>query len=285
MLPLLRLSPRQSLKVLHGLGADWSRDRQWQTVQPRYRSYFDRQLRCVMTADLADWAGRSCYYWGRFFDLTHQAVLRQFLAPGDTYIDIGANIGYQSLYASRLVGPDGLVLSFEPNPATYAVLAGHVAINRIQNCRTFPLALDEQAGEATLAHADRHSGSASLRPLGQPAAGSATVAVRTGDQVLKDIVFPGRAFLKIDVEGFEQRVLLGLRDTLARVSAVAVEITPKWLNQLGGNAEDLHAYMRQAGFRPLVPSLRWRLGLWGAHLELAPRTQPDPEQHDLVFAR
>jgi FkbM family methyltransferase len=282
--PLMRVCPRQSMAALGYLGAGYAHNAQWKDVWPRYRSYFDRQLQCVVTADLAEWGGRSCYYWGRFFDVTHQAVLRKFLAPGDTYIDIGANVGYQSLYASRLVGSGGLVLSFEPNPATYSILAGHVGINRIANCRTFQMALSDTDGEATLSQMEEHSGTSNLRPQSN-ALHSVAVPVRRGDDVLRDIPFPGKAFLKIDVEGFEQQVLIGLRETLDRIAVAAVEVTPEWIAQQGGSAEQLYRYMEKAGFRALTPKIHWRMGLFALPLQLDPITHPIQEQHDVVFVR
>ena len=193
--PLMCASPRQSIRLMGYLGAGWGNDPDWKTVQPRYRSYFDEQLKCIVSADLAEWGGRSCYYWGRFFDVTHQAVLRRYLSPGDTYIDIGANVGYQSLYASRLVGTGGTVLSFEPNPPTYAVLLSHVGINRIGNIRTFPMALSDTNGEAILNQVEEHSGTSTLRPQAQVPMRSVAVPMHRGDEVLRTISFTGKAFL------------------------------------------------------------------------------------------
>lgn len=282
--PLMRVFPRQSMAILGYLGAGYGHDPQWKTVWPRYRSYFDRELQCIVTADLAEWGGRSCYYWGRFWDVTHQAVLRKFLGPGDTYIDIGANVGYQSLYAARLVGDSGLVLSFEPNPSAYSVLYGHVAINRVRQCRTFRMALSDTAGEAILHQLEEHSGTGTLRPQSQ-ALRSVAVPMQRGDEVLQEIPFVGKAFVKIDVEGFELRALTGLRKTLDRVSAVSVEVTPEWFVQQGGSAEELYRYMQQAGFRALIPQVNWRLGLFGARLQLTPASAPPAEQHDVLFVR
>lgn len=282
--PMMRISPRQSMAILGYLGAGYAHDPEWKTVSPRYRSSFDRDLQCIITADLAEWGGRSCYYWGRFFDVTHQAVLRRFLSPGDTYIDIGANVGYQSLYASRLVGPQGQVLSFEPNPSTYPILAAHVAINRISNCRTFQMALGDSPGDAVLSQLEETSGTSTLRAQTR-ALRSAVVSVARGDDVLRGLDFTGKVFVKIDVEGFEQRVLSGLRATLERAQAVAVEVTPQWLAEQGSSAEELYTFMRVAGFWPLLPKLVRLLGLWTRKLELSPLDRVPRSQHDIVFVK
>lgn len=282
--PLMWRFPRQSMAVLGYLGGGYGADPYWKQVRPRFRSYHDRQLDCIVTADLAEWGGRSCYYWGRFFDVTHQAVLRQYLSPGDTYIDIGANVGYQSMYASRLVGPQGKVLSFEPNPPTYSILSGHIAINRLRNCQTFPMALSDAEGEAQLNQLEEHSGTSTLMSSSQ-ALHSVKVRMRRGDDVLRDVEFRGKTFIKIDVEGFELHVLRGLQETLRRVDYVAVEVTPQWISQQGGRAEELYQLMREAGFEPLLSKLHWTMVIFHPRLELIPLKAPLPEQHDVIFVR
>ena len=282
--PLMRVFPRQSMAILGYLGGGYAHDPVWKTVWPRYRCYFDRQLQCLMTADLAEWGGRSCYYWARFYDVTHQTILRKLLKPGDTYIDIGANVGYQSLYAALLVGPEGLVLSFEPNPSTYALLTSHIGINRVRHCRTFQIALSDSSGEAVLNQLEEHSGTSTMRPQATVLR-SVRVPMERGDDVLKDVPFHGRAVMKIDVEGLELRVLQGLRETMGRLAAVSVEVTDEWLVQQGGSALELYDFMRRAGFRPLLPNLRWKLGLFNPRLDLRLPVGPLPGQHDVLFVR
>lgn len=283
--PLMLACPRPSMAILGLLGAGYGDDPRWKSVQPRYRSYFDRRLQCIMSADLAEWGGRSCYYWGRYSDFAHQSVLRRFLAPGDTYIDIGANIGYHSLFAARIAGTKGLVLSFEPNPATYAVLSAHVAINRLSQCRTYKIALSDTDGEAVLNQLEEHSGTSTFVLPAKAPLRSVAVPTKRGDDFLRNIPFSGNAVLKIDVEGFEQRVLNGLRETLERISVAAVEVTPEWLAKLGGSAEEVYRFMREAGFRPLIPEVNWRFGLLGPELKLVETGQPLRTQHDVIFVR
>src|SRR5262249_2709942 len=146
------------------------------------------------------------------------------------------------------------------------------------------LALSDAAGEAQLSQLEEHSGTSTL--MAHPkAVRSVMIQMRTGDDVLKDIEFSGRVFVKIDVEGFEWQVLGGLRETLPRIAYVAVEVTPQWIEKHGARAEDLYGYMQAAGFRPLVPKLHWRMGLFNPQLELLPVTRPLAGQHDVVFVR
>jgi FkbM family methyltransferase len=194
-------------------------------------------------------------------------------------------VGYHSLFASRLAGERGQVLSFEPNPDTYPVLSAHVAINRIRNCRTFQMALGDAVGEAVLSQPGAHSGTSTLRPISGASLKSVTIPVQKGDTSLGSIPFIGKVFIKIDVEGFEQRVLLGLKETLNKAAIVAVEVTPEWIEQVGGSAEELYSYMREAGFRAFIPEVRWRMLLFGTRLELREAEGIIGEQHDVLFIR
>jgi FkbM family methyltransferase len=272
------------MKILGAIGAGYRHDPAWKAVRPRYRSYFDRRINSIVSADVAEWGGRYCYYWGRHFDIPHQAVLRKFLSPGDSYIDIGANVGYHSLYASALVGDTGQVLSFEPNPATFSVLASHIGINRIRNCMLFNMAISSAPGEAFLNQLEEHSGTSTLRAV-PSAIRSMVVKIERGDDVLRKIQLSGKAVLKIDVEGFEYHVLQGLGETLQRISIVAVEVTPSWILEQGGSAEQLYDYMRRAGFQSFIPTLRWRMNMFAPTLELSPVDHPLAEQHDVLFIR
>lgn len=282
--PILLVFPRPSMRILGYLGAGFAQDAQWKSVKPRYVSYFDRHLQCIMTADRTEWGGRKSYYWGRYYDLTLQSIFRKFVTPGATFIDIGANLGYHSLYAARLVGAEGMVLSFEPNPSTYSILTGHIAINRIRNCKAYEIALSDVSEEQELVQQDDHSGTATLRPLKQ-AAHTAKVLVRTGDETLHGIPFSGRVLMKIDVEGYELRVLRGLKETLRRVDVVTVEITPEWISNLGGYVTDLYGFMREMGFYAFIPELRWTAKLFFPELMLIPGENTTSKQHDSVFIR
>ena len=64
------------------------------------------------------------------------AEFRSLLRPGDTVIDVGANVGWYTLLASSRVGPSGQVVAFEPVPSALAFLRENVAANRLANVMT-----------------------------------------------------------------------------------------------------------------------------------------------------
>ena len=54
------------------------------------------------------------------------------LAPGSVFVDVGANIGYFSVVAADIVGEDGQVLAFEPDPDNFALLQANLALNGLE---------------------------------------------------------------------------------------------------------------------------------------------------------
>jgi len=126
----------------------------------------------------------------------------ELVRPGATVLDVGAHIGYYTLLFSRLAGPHGRVVAFEPSPRNLPVLRWHVARNRCANVRVEAAAVAAETGTARFT-ADTGSGTGRL-------AESGTVEVRTIrlDDFL-DAGGPMPDVLKIDVEGAELAVLRG----------------------------------------------------------------------------
>ena len=85
------------------------------------------------------------------YELDTARVLKRLLRPGDHFIDGGANIGYFTLLAARLVGPAGRVDAFEPLPENHARLLAHLDLNGLADrVRVHRLALSDRAGEAVI---------------------------------------------------------------------------------------------------------------------------------------
>lgn len=153
-------------------------------------------------------------------------LLEDSLQPGDTFVDAGANIGFYSLLASRLVGPSGQVHSFEMMPATATMLRSNIAASGRSNVTVHEAALSDVSGEFVEASFNpRFLGQASVTStLG--AARTQTVRVRTtrfDDEPLPDRI----KLMKIDLEGNELRALQGGHDLLRRTEMIVFENTMK----------------------------------------------------------
>jgi FkbM family methyltransferase len=196
---------------------------------------------------LSDWLGRHVYVTGEYEPAT-AAALRALLGPGDTFIDVGANVGYFSLLASRRVGGAGRVYAFEPVPATHADLLENLRLNHAGNVSARSEALAEAPGEARffVGPVD-HRGTSSLRALDDA---SEVLTVRKAR--LDDLLPPGIRVnvMKIDVEGAEYLALQGMRACLRRDRPdLIVEVTDSFLRGLGHSAAELHRYLGALGYR------------------------------------
>ena len=143
---------------------------------------------------------------GEVYEPEVTEFIRKELKPGNTFMDLGANIGYYTILASQLVGPTGKVLSFEPNQKTFSRLLRNIRIQNIKNVDCFNFALSDYDGVSNLyldKEADNGGGSIQNKRMKNV---YSTVIVKKTDGVLKNI---GKVIdiIKMDVEGSEISIL------------------------------------------------------------------------------
>lgn len=154
------------------------------------------------------------------------AQVRRLLAPGGVFVDVGANIGYFSLLAARLVGPTGRVIAFEPRPDNVELLMASARDNGFAQIEVRPLAVAEKAQElAFFASGVTFSNGRIVNDMEPGSAHLPRVrAVRLDDELV-DV--PRVDVLKMDIEGAEPRALAGMKDLLrTRRPTVLVEFSP-----------------------------------------------------------
>jgi FkbM family methyltransferase len=141
------------------------------------------------------------------------ALFQRILSAGDVCVDIGANAGYFTLLASRLVGPRGHIYAFEPAPKNYAQLTANLKLNEVSNVTALNVAAG--AAEADGLLEDRSPGQAMRSMIrhgsvdvGSPSA--TAVPVRPVASVLESADRGRLRLVKVDVEGYEAEVLRGL---------------------------------------------------------------------------
>ncbi len=205
-----------------------------------------------------------------------RSEIERNLSPGSTFLDIGANLGFLTMFASQRVGARGRVIAFEPEPTTFASLSRSAALQPLANVTPLPIALsDTDRGEQVLfqassgtahslhaesaEHADRYRGSTSVRVT------SLDALVASGELQLGAM-----AFVKIDVEGNEGSVLTGMRSTLASCGR-----PPIWV-EVRGPQGSTRAPSTFAKVMSVVEPLGYRA------YRLGPRAEREVAVHDVI---
>lgn len=145
------------------------------------------------------------YYWSGTHEVAVQQALAGLLRPGITFWDVGAHIGFFSLFAARALGPTGWVHAFEPMEKNRARLAAGVEKNRFANVTLHDFALSARF-ERTMLRAHASSLMWTLVPERGGAEG-VSVQCRTLDDCTN--AFGPPDVIKIDAEGAEVDVLRG----------------------------------------------------------------------------
>jgi len=165
--------------------------------------------------DLSEPAQRKIYFFGDYDERHEITLLRRILLPGDIFWDVGANIGFYTLTASTLVGPEGRVVAFEPAAYAYESLSTNLSLNACANVQPVQIALSDYPGQAVLhRRADCADGGASLILRADYHADTEEVTTTTLDLFLAQSGSPPPTFIKIDVEGLEGNVLSGGQNIL-----------------------------------------------------------------------
>jgi FkbM family methyltransferase len=189
------------------------------------------------------------------------AFLRRRLRPGDTFIDVGANIGCISALGSRLVGPRGTVVAIEPSPPVIVALQETLSMNDLANVRIVTSALSDRHQElplfvgpsnnigltTTVAHLGlQEQGRVRAAPLGSLVSHEELAATR---------------LIKIDVEGAEDRIMAGMLasiDELATDAELVVELSPTWWRDPQLRPVDvLRPFLERGFFVYLLPNDYW----------------------------
>ncbi len=246
-------------------------------TDPRWRQAPSRTIRgklhgLRMKLELSDDVDRSTYFLGRYYDLEIQLMLDALLRSGDTFIDIGANIGNHVLHAAARVGSTGRVIAFEPQPACCQRLRENVEVNGLTNVELHEMALSDEPGELTLKVLG--GGTIMATFAADPEVDTwvrqeIVVPVGVGDEQIPETL-AGRVVVKIDVEGFELFVARGLVETIARHRPfILIEFEPRYFERAGVKQQDVLDFFQQRGYRAYDIALRKSL-LSRGRLKLTP---------------
>ncbi len=222
------------------------------------------------------------------------AYVTQALAPGDTVIDIGANVGYDTLLASHLVGPGGHVHAIEASPHVFRLLAENLALNDAGNVTAHHVAVC--AGEfevPVFLHDAANLGGSTIVPAVAARRGArleATVPGRTLAAIVPEAAILATRLIKIDVEGAEWPVVQGFADLLPRLSPrteLLIEVSAEGLRDHGTSIPAFLALFRAAGFSAYVIGNPYTVDMYLEPPAAAPARllAEDFDQLDILFRR
>ncbi len=220
--------------------------------------------------------------------------LQRRLKPGDVFVDVGANIGYYSLLASRLVGRAGTVVAIEASPTFHQLLRRHARRNDSTNIRALNAAVSDRDELLTFILASsRNMGANSVVPYDGPAESTFEIAAQPLPDLLTDDEIANARVIKIDVEGAEGSVvrgLLPLLDKLRPDAELTVEVTPQRMSDLGDSVEDLLTAFKDHGLHVYRLPNDYAAASYPDALRRAPEVPvrwrgPVTEESDLVFSR
>jgi FkbM family methyltransferase len=229
--------------------------------------------------DLKDSIAREVCFTGQY-EPQETALLKAILEPGMVFVDVGANWGYFTLLAAARVGPQGRVVSLEPDPRLARRLRGNVALSSLGNVEPLEVAAAAVPTRLTLSGYDERGGNFGLsRLVEQLAPGPASAAraraggpgdggLRAGgagpgaprlfevdgrpiDMLLNERGLKTVDLLKMDIEGAEDLALRGMSAGLAvhRYRRILLEVHPTLLAERGRSVGDIVDVLLGAGYR------------------------------------
>jgi FkbM family methyltransferase len=175
-------------------------------------------------------------------------VVKKCIKQGDAVIDIGANIGYYTLIFARLVGEEGKVYAFEPEPGNFSLLKKNVEINGYKNIILVQKAVSNETGKARLYLSksnavdhriyDTHDGRSCIE-IG---------SIRLDDYFSNNNKIN---FIKMDIQGAEGKALQGMTQILKSNHdlKVMMEFSPIGLERQKMDPEETLKLLTASGFK------------------------------------
>jgi len=172
------------------------------------------------------------------------------LKKGDTFVDAGANVGWYTVIASKVVGDEGRVYAFEPDPESFALLEANIRLNGLTNVVAEQKALSNEPGVLKLFLNPNNRGD---HRIYQPKKGTEREFVEV-EAVSLDDYFAGDDrpidFIKIDTQGAEGVIFEGLTGIVKanKDLRIAIEWWPSAVQDMGYDAEKLLTMVSSLGF-------------------------------------
>lgn len=175
-----------------------------------------------------------------WYELRTTELFTKLLGKGARVVDVGANIGFFTLLSAKISGPEGVVLSFEPEPASFSLLSRSVKENGFSNIKLYQQCVSNVDGTRILhLSVTRHKG---LHSIARDLGGSKIVIPsKRLDTIAKELKLDRIDLLKVDAEGSEPDVLEGAKCLLE--GSQIRQIIMEWDRQTWAGHQELLKWM------------------------------------------
>lgn len=214
------------------------------------KSTFDDKIK--ITLSLSDWIQQQIYFLGEYHSEQRiSSFWKNIIRKSNYIIDAGANVGYYTLIASKKIGSDGRIYSFEPVSKTYNRLIENVKLNNFSNIIPIKKALshtDNQEIELFIAD-DKNWGMSSIYSHDRFAGYKEIAETLTIDSFIIDNEIDKMDLIKIDVEGSEMDVINGMKDCISKYDpTILVEINQDIISKKNDYVESIYDNLKTLGY-------------------------------------
>jgi len=177
--------------------------------------------------------------------------VKSVLKPGDYVLDVGANIGYYTLLFAKIVGNTGKVFGFEPEPLNFNILKKNISINNYHNVVLEKTACSNKNEKTKLFLSDERAQTHRIFRSDLVSENFIEVDVISLDDYFKNQTIKKKiSFVKIDVEGVEYDVLMGMKSIIEenkRLNMI-LEFYPYNIKESGSDPKALLNFLQDNGF-------------------------------------
>jgi FkbM family methyltransferase len=177
------------------------------------------------------------------------AFIDDSVGPGDVVIEVGANVGIQTLHLARRVHPSGHVYAFEPTQFALAKLTTNLTLNpQLAQCITVKphLVTDHALDVPRLTIKSSYSMEPGVRFDGEEVDPRSAVSL---DSFVDGENLARLDLLKIDVDGYDFKVLQGAERSIRRFKpTIYIELDEHMLNRQGASVRDIHHFLSEHGY-------------------------------------
>jgi len=227
----------------------------WLKPSQAFKQTINRGIVWLGAEDIAIYTGADSYIeWAILSNGTYEEeinkLIRISLKDGENALDIGGNIGLQSIRMSQAVGKTGKVLAFEPLGYLREKFIKNIGLNKTANVTLLPFALSDEESEADFI-VDKKSWNQGTFSLSNKMQGDdkERVTIKIGDGISEIQSLASLSLIKIDVEGFEFQVIRGLLKTIERLGPrIIFEYDENYWRNNNQDLNDCYSLLRSLNY-------------------------------------